>query len=133
MRDARKLIEDLRERDSTVLLASSAKQREVDHYLDLLDARELVDGWTTADDARATKPAPDLVDTALARAGAQARDAVMVGDSPWDVEAAKRAGVQTIAVLTGGFSKEELLEAGALAVYDSVAELRAQLAETALG
>ena len=100
---ARGLIEDLRGAGAAVILASSAKEREVDHYLDLLDARELVDGWTTSADVEQTKPEPDLVLAALAKLDDDA-EAVMVGDTPWDVEAARRAGVPTVAVLTGGFS-----------------------------
>jgi HAD superfamily hydrolase (TIGR01509 family) len=132
MRDARRLIEAIHDRGHEALLASSAKQDEVDHYLDLLDARELADGWTTSADVEATKPEPDLVHAALQKAGVDAQDAVMIGDTPWDVEAAKRAGVQTITVLTGGFSEQELRQAGAVAVFESVAELLARLDETAL-
>jgi HAD superfamily hydrolase (TIGR01509 family) len=132
MKDARELIEELHRRGHKVVLASSAKQEEIDHYLDLLDARGLADGWTSSADVEATKPEPDLVQTAIERGGTPAADAVMVGDSPWDVKAATRAGVQTITVLTGGFSREELMEAGAVAVFESVAELREQLDHTAL-
>ena len=114
-----------------VVLASSAKQEEVDHYLDLLDAREIVDAWTTSADVEATKPQPDLVHAALAKV--KAEDAVMVGDTTWDIEAARRAGVDTLAVLTGGFSAAELREAGAVAVFESVRELCERLGETALG
>jgi len=127
---ARELIEDLRQRGHAVVLASSAKPHEVDHYLDLLDARELVDSWTTSGDVEATKPEPDLVVAAVEKAGGG--DAVMVGDSTWDCEAAKRAGLDTIAVLTGGFSAAELRDAGALVVYSSIVELRESLDETAL-
>ena len=123
MQGARDLIVKLREEGSTVILASSAKQEEVDHYLDLLEARELVDGWTTSDDVAATKPEPDLVHAALEKAGG-GESALMVGDSVWDVEAAKRAGLPTLAVLTGGFSEAELREAGALQVVESIDELR---------
>jgi HAD superfamily hydrolase (TIGR01509 family) len=131
-RNARHLIEDLHERGHTVLLASSAKQQELEHYLQLLDARELVDGWTSSADVNATKPAPDIVQAAMERAGTDADDAVMVGDSPWDAEAAAQAGIGTIAVMTGGFSEEELKDAGAIAVYESVAELRHNLDGTPL-
>jgi len=123
MKCARELIKELKASGSTVMLASSAKQKEVDHYLDLLDARELADGWTSSADVESTKPEPDLVNSALQKAGAQASEAVMVGDSPYDVESAKRAGVPTVAVLTGGFSEAELSDAGAREVYESVAEL----------
>jgi HAD superfamily hydrolase (TIGR01509 family) len=127
---ARELITDLRERGHAVVLASSAKAQEVDHYLDLLDAREIVDGWTSSADVEATKPEPDLVAAAVEKAGGG--DAVMVGDSTWDCEAAKRAGLDTIAVLTGGFSDAELRDAGALVVYSSITELRDSLDETPL-
>ena len=128
---ARELIEDLRNGGREVVLASSAKAREVDHYLDLLDARELVDGWTTTADVERTKPEPDLVRAALDRLDGD--EAVMVGDTPWDVQAAEQAGVPTVAVLTGGFSEQELREAGAVAVFTSIVELRRQLASTPLG
>jgi HAD superfamily hydrolase (TIGR01549 family) len=127
---ARKLIEDLKERDHAVVLASSAKEDEVDHYLDLLDARELADDWTTSADVEATKPEPDLVQAAMEKAGTD--EAVMIGDTTWDCEAAKRAGIQTVAVLTGGFSEAELRDAGAVAVYRSIDDLRKSLDETPL-
>ena len=127
---ARELIVELKRRGHTVVLASSAKEDEVDHYLDLLDARELADGWTTSADVEATKPDPDIVTAAMEKAGGD--DAVMVGDSTWDCEAAKRAGIETIAVLTGGFSEQELREAGAAVVCHSVVELRERLDETPL-
>jgi len=114
------------------VLASSAKEDEVDHYLDLLDARELADAWTTSADVDATKPKPDLVTAALERAGGGGDGAVMVGDTPWDVKAADGAGVQTLAVLTGGFSVQELRDAGALDVFESVHELCEALARTPL-
>jgi HAD superfamily hydrolase (TIGR01509 family) len=122
---ARELIVDLKERGHPVFLASSSPQDELDRYLDLLDARELVDGWTTDDDVEATKPSPDLVHAALAKANTD--DAVLVGDTPWDIQAAREAGVETVTVITGGFSEQELHDAGAAAVFDSVAELRRHL------
>jgi HAD superfamily hydrolase (TIGR01549 family) len=128
---ARELIVDLQRMGRRIVLASSAKPDEVEHYLDLLDARGLADAWTTAGDVESTKPEPDLVHAALERAGTDA--AVMVGDSTWDCEAAQRAGVQTIAVLTGGFSEQELREAGAVAVFRSIEQLRRRLSKTPLG
>jgi HAD superfamily hydrolase (TIGR01549 family) len=123
LQGARELIEKLKGEGSKVILASSAKQEEVDHYIDLLDARELVDDWTTSADVENTKPDPDLVNAALAKAGND-DPSVMVGDSVWDVKAAKAAGLPTLAVLTGGFSEEELLEAGAAQVVESIDQLR---------
>jgi HAD superfamily hydrolase (TIGR01549 family) len=128
---ARELIEDLKGAGREVVLASSAKEKEVEHYLDALDARDLVDSWTTSADVEQTKPEPDLVLAALEKLDTD--EAVMVGDTPWDVEAARRAGVDTIAVRTGGFSEQELRDAGAVAVFDSIVELRERLADTPLG
>jgi HAD superfamily hydrolase (TIGR01549 family) len=127
---ARELIEDLKRQDRVVVLASSAPEKELDHYLDLLDARDLVDGWTTNDDVEATKPEPDLVRAAMDKAGTD--EAAMVGDAPWDVESARKAGVETVCVITGGFSEQELRDAGATTVFESVEELRRRLAETPL-
>jgi HAD superfamily hydrolase (TIGR01549 family) len=123
--EARELIVDLKERGFTVVLASSSPEEEIDHYLELLDARDLADAWTTKDDVESTKPEPDLVCAALEKAGTD--DALMVGDTPWDIEAARKIGVQTVTVITGGFSEQELRDAGAAAVFESVAELRRHL------
>jgi HAD superfamily hydrolase (TIGR01549 family) len=127
---AHELMTDLKDRGHSVVLASSSIQKHLDHFLDLLDARDVADAWTTKDDVDASKPDPDLVRAALAKAGTG--DAVMIGDTPWDVEAGLRAGVETICVLTGGFSEQELRQAGAVGVFESVAELRKHLAETPL-
>jgi HAD superfamily hydrolase (TIGR01509 family) len=130
---ARDLIKRLKDDGKTVVLASSAKEDEVEHYLDLLDARELADDWTTSADVESTKPEPDLVQAALDKAGAEPDDAVMLGDTPWDCKAAARAGVQTVALITGGFSEEELREGGAAAVFENIPELLERLDETPLG
>jgi HAD superfamily hydrolase (TIGR01509 family) len=129
---ARDLVAALKERGHSVVLASSAKADELDHYLDQLGVRELVDGWTSSADVEASKPAPDIVEGALAKAGGH-DGAVMIGDSPWDCIAAGRAGVPTVGVLTGGFSAAELREAGAVAVFEELRELIAGLAKTPLG
>ena len=127
---ARELLLELKDRGHALVLASSAKQHEVDHYLDLLDARELADGWTTSADVEQTKPEPDLVAAAVEKAGGGA--AVMVGDSTWDCEAAKRAGLETVGVLTGGFSEQDLRAAGAVCVFERIEDLRAKLDATPL-
>jgi HAD superfamily hydrolase (TIGR01509 family) len=125
---ARELMEELERRGHALVLASSAKQHEVDRYIELLDARELADGWTTSADVERTKPEPDLVAAAVAKAGGG--DAVMLGDSTWDCKAAERAGLPTIGVLTGGFSEQELREAGAACVFERLEDVLARLDET---
>jgi HAD superfamily hydrolase (TIGR01549 family) len=127
---AHELIEDLKDRGLQVVLASSSPQDELDHYLELLDARDLADAWTTKEDVERTKPAPDLVRAALDKAGTET--ALMIGDTRWDIEAAAKAGIETAAVMTGGWSKQELREAGAVAVFESVDELRKRLDEVGL-
>ncbi|MDQ4019779.1 MAG: HAD family hydrolase [Actinomycetota bacterium] len=127
---ASELILELKERGHVVVLASSAIAPHLDRFIDLVEAREVVDGWTGKDDVERSKPDPDLVAAALEKAGT--RDAAMLGDTPWDVEAAKRAGVETVCLVTGGFSVDELREAGAAAVFESLEELRARLEETPL-
>ena len=127
---AHELIAELKDRGLRVVLASSSPKDELERYLDLLDARELADAWTTKDDVEATKPEPDLILAALEKA--KTESAMMVGDTPWDVEAASKAGLETLCVITGGWSKQELREAGAIAVFESVDELRQRLEETPL-
>jgi HAD superfamily hydrolase (TIGR01549 family) len=127
---AKELLRELKERGRTVVLASSAIESHLDRFLDLLEAREVVDGWTTSDDVEASKPEPDLVEAALAKAGT--RDATMLGDTGWDVEAASKAGIPTVCLTTGGWSAQELREAGATSVFESIAELRKHLDATAL-
>jgi HAD superfamily hydrolase (TIGR01509 family) len=128
MEGATELLAGLRSRGLAVVLASSAKAEEVDQYLDLLGARDLADAWTTSADVERTKPEPDLIRTALEKVGflgEPAREALMVGDSVWDVKAASAAGIPTLAVLTGGFSEAELREAGAVDVVREVSQLLA--------
>jgi phosphoglycolate phosphatase-like HAD superfamily hydrolase len=130
MQGARELLVELGNRGHKVVLASSAKAEELDHYLDLLDAREIADAWTTSADVASTKPAPDLVERALAKV--DGRDGTMLGDSTFDCMAARAAGLKTIGVLTGGFSEAELREAGAIAVFESIKDLHAKLDQTPL-
>ena len=127
---ARELLVDLRERGHRVVLASSGKAKHVDHFLDLLDAREVAEDWTTSDDVEASKPAPDLLQVALEKLG-EPLDApsVMIGDSVYDVEAAKSAGMPAVVVRSGGFGDDELRDAGAVAVFDTPGDLRRALPE----
>ncbi len=127
---ARELLIELGDRGHDVVLASSAKAEETEHYIELLDAADLIEAHTDSSDVEQTKPEPDLVATAMQKAGELS--AVMLGDSVWDVEAAARADVKTIAVLTGGFSEAELREAGAIDVFESLVHLRESLDSTPL-
>ena len=122
---ARDLLRALKDAGLTVVIASSSIEKHLDPMLDLVGAREIVDGWTKKDDVDESKPHPELVEVALDQAGT--REAFMVGDTTWDVEAAERAGIPTLGVLTGGFGRDELEDAGAVAVYESAAELAADL------
>jgi phosphoglycolate phosphatase-like HAD superfamily hydrolase len=120
----------LKDRGHEVVLSSSAKDDEVDHYLDLLGVRDVIDGHTTSADVEATKPEPDVVKAALAKV--TAKDAVMIGDSVYDCEAAARASLPSIGLLTGGFGEDELRKAGASAVFESIDALREGLGKTPL-
>ena len=127
---AKELVAELKRRGFVVVLASSSNADDLDFFLDELGVRGIVDGWTTADDVERTKPHPDVVHAALEKAGADS--GTLVGDSRWDVEAAANAGLETVCVITGGWSKQELRDHGAVAVFDSLVELRERLDETPL-
>ena len=130
---ARDLLLAIKERGHRLVLASSGQQRHVDFALDLLGAREIADAWTSADDAEQTKPAPDLLQVALQKLGVPAdAPSVLVGDSPFDVQAAKNAGMPALVVRSGGFGDDELRESGALGIYDTPGDLAAALDDTDL-
>jgi HAD superfamily hydrolase (TIGR01549 family) len=124
------LLQEVKDRGFRLVLASSGKTRHVEAFLDLFDGRELAEAWTTSDDAEHSKPEPDIVQTALAKV--EGASGVLVGDSVYDCAAAGRIGIPTLAVRTGGFSTDELLEAGAARVFDSLEELQASLDDTPL-
>ena len=130
---ARDLLVAIKERGHPLVLASSGKDRHVDVFLGKLDARALADAWTTSADVESSKPAPDLLRVALDKLGA-APDAssVMIGDSVWDVEAAKKAGMPALVVRSGGFGDDELRQAGAIAIYDTPSDLMKALDATPL-
>lgn len=127
---ARDLLIEVKRRGFRLVLASSGQQHIVEAFLHLFDGENLADEWTTSADAEHSKPAPDLVETAVKKVGGGS--AVMVGDSTWDCIAAGKLDVPTITVQTGGFSPSELRESGAIAVFDSLVELRQQLDDTPL-
>jgi HAD superfamily hydrolase (TIGR01509 family) len=124
---ARELLTALARRGRRVVLATSAPQQELERLLPVLDAPRAIDVITSAEDIETAKPAPDVVQTALERAGVSPAEAVFVGDAVWDMAASARAGVRAIAVRTGGYGEDELRAAGAVTVYDDVAALGADL------
>ena len=119
--DAEALLTGLREDGLRIVLATSGSSGTAEHLLGLVDGRRHADAVVTSSDVEASKPAPDLVELALAQVGTA--DAVLVGDSVWDGRAGVRAGVPFLAVRTGGFSDDELTEAGARHVVQSLSEL----------
>ena len=131
MPDAQRLITTLNRRGNAVVLASSADEKDLEHYRSLLDVDELLAGATSGSDVERTKPDPDLITAAMDQVPDAGRS-VMVGDSTWDCRAAQRAGIDSVALLTGGFSEQELREAGASAVFASIGELLEHIDETPL-
>jgi HAD superfamily hydrolase (TIGR01549 family) len=125
--DVERLFRTLTDRGCEIVLASSGKPEHVEHYLDLIDGRKYAAASTTSEDVEDSKPAPDLLQVALSRVAADR--ALMIGDSTWDCQAARRLQLPAIGLLTGGFGAAELRDAGAIAVYETLAELAAALAE----
>ena len=129
----RELFERLRSDGLRIALASSSKEEEVEHHEKTLGIEDLLDGATSADDAEHSKPCPDIFEAALRRLkGVEPSEAIVVGDSPYDAEAAAKAGMRTIGVLTGGFSIERLRRAGVIAVYRDIAVLLERYDKSAL-
>jgi HAD superfamily hydrolase (TIGR01509 family) len=121
---AKELISSLKERGYGVWLVTSAKDEELEHHMQELEAEDSVDGVVNSSAVENPKPAPDIFEEALRRAGASANETVAVGDAVWDVEAAGEAGIRTVAVLSGGaFHRKALEEAGAVDVYEDCAAL----------
>jgi HAD superfamily hydrolase (TIGR01509 family) len=128
----RELLDILAQRGFVVVLATSAPEDELKALRATLQVEEAIAVVTSAADVGTAKPAPDIVEVALERAGTSAVDAVMIGDTVWDVEAAARAGVSCIGLLSGGISEGELRGAGAIAVYADVTGLLDDLAGSPL-
>jgi HAD superfamily hydrolase (TIGR01509 family) len=129
---ARALVERVRQAGLLLALASSCKKAELEHDLRVIGIEGAVDAAVTGDDIEGSKPDPDVFEAALDRLGVAPRDALAIGDSPYDAIAAARAGVRTIGLLCGGFSREALLEAGCIEIYDSPADLLARFDASAL-
>ena len=124
---AGELLDGLKDAGLQVVLASSSIPRHAEHALELLDAERRAAATTTSEDAEASKPDSELLDQALAKIDADAAGAVMVGDAVWDIDAASRREIPTIALLSGGFGRDELLGAGAVAAFDDPTDLCANL------
>ena len=126
------LVVDLVERGITVVLATSSSPEQRDLLLEVLNLPVEVAAVTDSDDVGTAKPAPDLLQVAMKKVNADPANTVMIGDAVWDIHSSKRAGIPAIGLLTGGLSAQELLEAGAVAVYDDAEALRHALGTPAL-
>ncbi len=121
---AKELIPSLLQRGYGVWFVTSAKDEELEHHMSELEAEGKLSGVVNSSAVENSKPAPDIFELALEKAGASPDETVAVGDAIWDIESASAAGIRTVAVLTGGaFSRQELEEAGAAGVYENCAAL----------
>ncbi|MEW5808874.1 MAG: HAD family hydrolase [Actinomycetota bacterium] len=130
---ARELLRRVADLGLQVVLATSAPEDELRVLREVLDCDDVVSAVTSSADVDTAKPQPDIVEVALQRAGVTAADAVFVGDAVWDCEAARRAELTSLGVLSGGVSRSELTEAGAVAVFENAADLLAHLDSTPIG
>jgi HAD superfamily hydrolase (TIGR01509 family) len=129
----RQLFEKIRTDGRRIALASSCKSDELGSYMDLADIRDLVDVKATSDDADRSKPHPDIFEAALeALNGITAANAIVVGDTPYDAEAAGKIGLRSVGLLTGGFSESELRAAGCIAVYGTPEHLLSEYGSSPL-
>lgn len=121
--DARRLLERMRQQGLRIAVATSSEKEDLEAFKTVLKIHDLIEEDATADDAEKAKPEPDIFQAALAALQVGPDEALALGDTPWDVESATKAGVRTVAVQSGGWKREDLLEAGALAVYVDVADI----------
>jgi len=129
---AREFLAKLQQSGIRVALASSAHEDDLLFYKKLVGMDDLIDAQTSADDAKRSKPHPDIFEAALKRLGLKPHEVLALGDTPWDAEAAGKAEIWTIGVETGGWSRQELLAAGCVEVYASVADLLEHFDQSAL-
>jgi HAD superfamily hydrolase (TIGR01509 family) len=116
-----------------IALASSAKEEELEQYKKIANIADLIDLETSSDDAEKSKPHPDIFQAALAKLdNAPPGEVVVIGDTPYDAEAASKAGLRTIGLLSGGWSAKELKQAGCIAVFRDPADLMARYSESPL-
>ncbi len=121
--DARRLLERMRHQGLRIAVASSSDKGDLEAFLMLLKIHDLVEENTTADDADKSKPSPDIFQAALERLKIHPHEAIVLGDTPWDLEAAQKAGTPAVAVTCGGWAEEDLKAAGAMEVYRDPADL----------
>jgi HAD superfamily hydrolase (TIGR01549 family) len=119
------LLRRVKDNGVRIAVASSAKKDELDEYLDIAGVADLIDVTTCSDDVEESKPAPDIFEAVLKKLEVQGPDAVAIGDTPYDAEAARKAKIATIGVLCGGFTESSLRQAGCIEVYPGPAALLA--------
>lgn len=119
----RELLQHMKQAGIKVSLASSAHQKDLEDYKRTTNIEDLVEESSSSDDASRSKPHPDIFEATLKKLGVQPKNALALGDTPYDAEAAGKANVWTVGVTTGGWSESELLAAGCIEVYQDVAEL----------
>jgi membrane protein len=129
---AAELIERVHTSGRNVVLASSANQDELEHYVELLAVKPLITATTSIDDVETSKPEPDIFGVALEKVGVEPSNAIVVGDTIYDVDAALRAGIATVGVTSGPFDERQLKEAGAIAVFADVASILRDFDRSAL-
>lgn len=122
----------MRNTGGRIAIASSAKKDEIDKYLDIAGIADLVDLTTSSDDAKESKPAPDIFEIVLKKLQIEGGDAVAIGDSPYDAEAAGKANIATIGVLCGGFTEGSLRQAGCAEIFPGPAALFARFQNSLL-
>ncbi len=126
------LLTELDRRGARVILATSSDEKDLERQREAIDAEDAIDGAVSKGDVAQSKPAPDIFESALKKFDLDPSRTLVVGDTAWDVEAAAKVDLEVIAVLTGGSTREQLEDAGAIAVYKSVAELLAELDQSPL-
>ena len=127
------ILTEVARRGAKVVLASSANEEDLEAMREAIGADEAIDQFTSSKDVEESKPSPDIFAVALEASGLDAENAMVVGDTVWDVKAARKSGLPCVCVLTGGISRQELEDAGAVAVYNDVGELLEQLDDSPLG
>lgn len=129
---AAELLRAVAARGPKIVLATSSEPDDADFLRTAIDAEDVIFAVTTSGDVDRAKPAPDVFEVALERAGAVSNNAIVVGDSVWDVAAATRAGLRTVALRCGGYGQAELESAGAVATYEDPSALLAVLDDSPL-